>query len=104
MDYVFSYTNKLKTIGSSHTHYQGQVTIERVYDDQIIIDTFVTDGPYASAEDAEGRCYDWYRIRDHYRYQDKSTPKVERLEVEFADLQDMMIDTIYEQTLEELDI
>lgn len=34
---------------------------------------------YRMAEDAEGNCYDWYVIAEHYRYTDKTEPVKESL-------------------------
>lgn len=43
-----------------------------------------------SAEDAEGRCYDWYEIDRHYRMTDKTGPLAEQAAKTAAELQDAL--------------
>lgn len=75
MEYVFGTkegSEILKTKGSSHSFLSGFVEIERKYPDQTITDNFRIVKKYHSDEDAEGNCYDWYEIDNHYRAVDKS--------------------------------
>ena len=63
----------LKTVGEEHSAYTGYVEIRRSYDDCVIVDRFRIVEHYQAAE-AEGLCYDWYTIDQHYRYIDASGP------------------------------
>lgn len=63
----------LKTVGEEHSAYAGYVEIRRSYDDCVIVDRFRIVEHYRAAE-AEGLCYDWYTIDQHYRYIDTSGP------------------------------
>lgn len=63
----------LKTVGKEHSAYTGYVEIRRSYDDCVIVDRFRIVEHYQAAE-AEGLCYDWYTIDQHYRYIDTSGP------------------------------
>ena len=63
----------LKTVGKEHSAYTGYVEIRRSYDDCVIVDRFHIVEHYQAAE-AEGLCYDWYTIDQHYRYIDTSGP------------------------------
>lgn len=76
MDYIFG-QNTVKTVGDSHSDLQGFCSIMREYPDQNITDNFTVVKKIKSDEDAEGKCYDWYEIAEHYRYTDrtKSIPK-----------------------------
>ena len=81
MEYVFGFVERngvtvenLKTIGEAHSDLKGFVTTTREYTDRTITDRFRVLEKYRSDKDAEGNCYDWYVIADHYRYEDKFTP------------------------------
>lgn len=63
----------LKTVGEEHSAYTGYVEIRRSYDDCVIVDRFRVVEHYQAAE-AEGLCYDWYTIDQHYRYIDGTGP------------------------------
>lgn len=65
----------LRTKSDTHTNLSGWNTIERKYPDQIVTDRFFVTRKYATKEDADGNCYDWYEIASHYRECDK-TPVV----------------------------
>lgn len=43
-----------------------------------------------SAEDAEGRCYDWYEIDRHYRMTDKTGPVAKQAAKAAAEMQDAL--------------
>lgn len=81
MDYIFGYvqrdsviTENLKTVGDAHTHLSGFIQTVREYPDATITDVCRIIEHYHSEEDAEGRCYDWYTISDHWRNVDKFAP------------------------------
>lgn len=81
MDYVFgpeyfdgADIETVKTVGSEHTDLTGTVTVVRKYTDSDITDTFKVVRKIRTAEDVEGRRYDWYEIRGHYRYIDYYNP------------------------------
>lgn len=91
MDYVFGTkggAEVLKTIGGAHTSLTGYHQLEREYPDQTITDSFRVVRKLRSAEDAEGRCYDWYEIDHHYRMTDKTGPLAERTAKAATELQD----------------
>lgn len=70
MDYIFG-QNTVKTVGDFHSDLQGFCSIMREYPDQNITDNFTVVEKVKSDEDSEGKCYDWYTIKDHYRYVEK---------------------------------
>ena len=81
MDYIFGTVTRngvtvenLKTVGDAHTDLDGYVQTVREYADSTITDRFRVVEKYRSDDDAEGNCYDWYVIDQHYRYEDKYTP------------------------------
>jgi hypothetical protein len=81
MDYIFGVVERngvtvenLKTVGQSHTNLGGFTQTVREYTDSTITDRFRVVEKYRSEEDAEGNCYDWYLIDQHYRYMDKTNP------------------------------
>lgn len=87
MEYVFGsrehggvINEVLKTIGTEHSNLSGQVIIKREYVDSHITDSFIVMEHYASKEDPSGQCYDWYTINNHYRYEDKYTPNIAKIE------------------------
>lgn len=71
MDYIFG-QDTLKTVGDSHSGLSGFCSIIREYPDQNITDNFTVVDKIKSDEDSEGKCYDWYLIKEHYRYTDKT--------------------------------
>lgn len=104
MEYVFGSRTHggvvediLKTKGDKHTNLSGNVEIERKYDDCIITDSCVVIEKYQSKKDKAGNCYDWYVIGNHYRYIDKYTPNIgkveERLDGEIADTNSGLMET-----------
>ena len=93
MEYVFGTQGEievLKTKGDSHTDLTGYHQLEREYPDQTITDSFRVVRKLRSAEDAEGRCYDWYEIDRHYRMTDKTGPLAEQAAKTAAELQDAL--------------
>lgn len=94
MEYIFGTIRKrkkdldiLKTIGSYHTALEGKHIIERKYPDSIITDTFEIEEHYLSKDGADGKCYDWYILKDHSRYIDYFTPLKEQITEGIADSQ-----------------
>ena len=101
MEYIFGHSKQkgrllpiLKTVGSSHTNFTGANQVRREYADCIIVDEFTVVEKYLWQEDSEGRCYDYYEIKDHSRYIDYFTPRAPELEedsqgvLDLADLVD----------------
>lgn len=84
MEYIFGKSEVhgecLKTIDDKHSNLSGNNIVERTYSDAIITDTFDVVEKYQSKIDAEGKCYDWYAIVNHYRYIDKYTPNIVKVE------------------------
>ena len=78
MEYIFGSVRRngvlvenLKTVGNAHTDYNGYVsTRTELEDGTVILDRCRVVEHYHSEEDADGKCYDWYVIDSHYRYQD----------------------------------
>ena len=73
MDYVFG-ENILKTIDTRHSDLEGLQEVERQYPGETILDHFVVVVKIKSEEDPSWKCYDWYLIKDHYRYSDTTPP------------------------------
>lgn len=93
MDYVFGTeggAEVLKTVGNAHTGLNGYHQLEREYPDQAITDSFRVVRKLRSAEDAEGRCYDWYEIDHHYRMADKTGPLAEQMVKTAAEIEDAL--------------
>ena len=93
MDYVFGTkggAEVLKTVGDAHTGLTGYHQLEREYPDQTITDSFRVIRKLRSAEDAEGRCYDWYEIDRHYRMTDKTGPLAEQAAKTAAEMEDAL--------------
>ena len=87
MEYIFGTIRRkgqlidgLKTVGSTHTNLIGHHQVVREYSDSIITDTFDVKEHYLSKVDESGKCYDWYSLENHYRYIDKYTPNIPRVE------------------------
>lgn len=108
MEYTFgSRTNgkltecTLRTKGDSHTDLRGRVEVVRAYNDAKIYDSFTVRDKYASKEDTEGNCYDWYIVADHSRYVDRYEPGIvkveERINEDISQATDGLMET-YELT------
>lgn len=113
MEYVFGRNESgleiLKTIGEKHTEFKDDVTVVREYSDNHFTDSFTIVEKYKSAENAEGVCYDWYVIKDHYRYGDKFTPNIPKYEqmitdLEIAQIENEQISTDHEIAILELQL
>lgn len=109
MEYVFGRVRRngtevenVKTVGDEHSDLKGAVSVTREYADSHITDAFVVMERYRSDEDSDGKCYDWYIIGSHYRYEDKFTPGIGKTEVEITDLEIGQIEQ--EQVLTDHDI
>lgn len=115
MEYVFGTKGDvevLKTKGDAHTDLTGFHQLVREYPDQTITDHFRIVRKLDSQEDAEGGCYDWYEIDQHYRVTDKSGPLVQKIAENAAAAEDAMCEldagideriTAVEEALCELD-
>ena len=105
MDYVFGTKGSgetLKTRGDSHSDLKGFVQLTREYPDQVITDRFNVVRKYQSEDDAGGFKYDWYEIKDHYRYTDKFTPGIVATEQEVTDHDLAILEA--EQAITDLDL
>ena len=96
MEYIFGNIKRhgrlihiLKTVGPNHTDLTGSTQIKREYPDSIIVDDFTIVEKYLTQEDSEGRCYDYYEIKDHNRYIDYFTPRSYELEEDSQGLLDI---------------
>lgn len=95
MEYIFGteyhhgkLVDVLKVVSDSSTNMSGNYTIERKYADNNITDTFVIVEKLREADNAENH-YDWYEIRDHYRFFDKFTPRSNELDENSAGILDL---------------
>ena len=109
MDYIFGVVEcngvtveNLKTVGQTHTNISGFTQTVREYADSTITDRFRITEKYRSDEDAEGNCYDWYVISDHYRYVDKTEAVKTQLGAELLDSYDLQADHEYRLCMLEL--
>lgn len=112
MEYIFGTTRRhgtdydgLKTINSSHTSLKGEVSVERIFPDSIITDTFIIVEKFMAKEDSEGNCYDWYIIKDHYRYIDKYSPAANRIDDDISEIQNAICEqsTLLESALADVE-
>lgn len=94
MDYIFGYEyldgveeEVVKTVSREHSDLNGRLTVNREFDDSVITDSFGIVRKYRASEDEEGRYYDWYVIKDHFRYEDRFTPGIKATEQEITDLE-----------------
>lgn len=95
MEYVFGTKEDaeiLKTKGVLHSSLTGYHEVVREYPDQTITDKFRIVKKYQSSKDAEGNCYDWYIIDNHYRFTDKWTPSKAAIEGEIGENQNAIFD------------
>lgn len=99
MEYIFGIIHKrgkdihiLKTVGSEHTYFVGAHSIERRYSDSIITDNFIVVEKYLSKDGADGKCYDWYELKEHSRYIDYFTPMKEQITTDINDSQNALCD------------
>lgn len=94
MNYIFGQINDtdiLKTVGEHHTDLTGRQTIRREYPDRVIEDVFTVVDHYASKE-ANGQCYDWYHITEHYRDTDRFMPQKLAIDDAVTGIEDAMIE------------
>ena len=99
MEYVFG-VDTLKTIDSRHSELEGLQEVERKFPGETVVDRFVVTEKINSAEDPAGNCYDWYAIREHTRYVDRTPPLRDAL----ADQDAMAVDYEYRLTMMELGV
>lgn len=94
MDYIFGTIRRggmivenVKTVGTEHSDLKGSVSVTRKYSDNHITDNFTVWEKYRSETDEEGRCYDWYVISNHFRYEDRFTPGIGATDKKIADIE-----------------
>lgn len=111
MEYIFGIIHKrgkdihiLKTVGSEHTNYVGAHSIERRYSDSIITDNFIVVEKYLSKDGADGKCYDWYELKEHSRYIDYFTPLKEEIQIGISDSQNATCELSEEMDIEMSDL
>lgn len=99
MEYIFGQVKRkgriidvLKTVGETHTDLKDNHIIERKYSDSIITDGFYVVDHYLSKDGADGKCYDWYELANHYRYIDYFTPQKAQIEGDIKDTQDALLE------------
>ena len=109
MEYIFGIVERngvtvenLKTVGQTHTNLGGFTQTVREYTDSTITDRFRITEKYRSDEDADGNCYDWYLIDEHYRYVDKTEAVKTQLGAELLDSYDLQADQEYRLCMLEL--
>ena len=109
MEYIFGVAERngvtvenLKTVGQTHTNLGGFTQTVREYTDSTITDRFRIVEQYRSDEDAEGNCYYWYVISEHYRYVDKTEAVKTQLGAELLDSYDLQADHEYRLCMMEL--
>lgn len=87
MDYIYGISTRngvlcenLKTVGTEHSNLSGYISTVRDFSDGTKIeDRCLIVEKYASKQ-VNGICYDWYRIKDHYR--DTDTTQKAKAEVD----------------------
>lgn len=112
MEYIFGTIKRkgqlidgLKTVGPMHTDLTGHNQIVREYSDSIITDNFDVKEHYLSKKDASGKCYDWYSLENHYRYIDKYTPNIPRVEDRINDTENALCEAteVYDTSISDLE-
>ena len=108
MQYIFGTVRRkgeifdnVKTVGETHSDLSGKVSVTQKYSDCDYTDVFDVVEKYHSDENSEN-CYDWYVIKNHYRYIDKFTPGIKDTEQTITDLE--IENMINEQALTDHDI
>lgn len=108
MQYVFGRVTRngigydnVKTVGEEHSDLSGSVSVTRKFADSHITDNFEVAEKYRS-EEADGLCYDWYTIVNHYRYIDMFTPGIVETEREITEQELALIEA--EQEITDLDL
>lgn len=99
MEYVFGEVTRgdivregLKTKGDTHSDLSGIVNLKREFSDSIIYDTFKIVEKYKSQIDETGKCYDYYIIADHYRYEDRYTPNIGKVQESIDETQNGLME------------
>lgn len=112
MEYIFGTIKRkgqlidgLKTVGPMHTDLTGHNQVVREYSDSIITDTFDVKEHYLSKKDESGKCYDWYSLENHYRYIDKYTPNIPRVEDRINDTENALCEAteVYDTSISDLE-
>lgn len=69
----------LKTVGSEHTELEGYIESRQEFDDGVVITDRCKIEEHYHSEDADGVCYDWYIISNHYRQVDRSVAELQAM-------------------------
>lgn len=91
MQYIYGISQRfgtlcenLKTVGAEHTDFSGYIqTVTELGDGTKITDRCRIIEKYASKE-ANGLCYDWYLIDNHYRTEDTTAKAQKSIEAVMA--------------------
>lgn len=109
MEYVFGSVRRngvevetVKTVGETHSDLTGVVSVTQKYADSHITDNFTVVEKYRSENGADDKCYDWYVISGHYRYEDRFTPGIAATEQEITEHDLSLIEA--QQEITELDL
>lgn len=109
MEYIFGNVRRngvnlenLKTVGEEHSDLSGFVSITREYADSNITDNFTIAEKYRCIDGEDGKCYDWYVIENHSRYEDRFTPGIAVTEQEITEHDLSLIEA--QQEITELDL
>lgn len=109
MEYVFGTKETaegvveiLKTVGDTHSNLIGRQSVIREYTDKTYEDVFTVTRLYQTKEDIEGKCYDWYEIKDHFRTAERFT--AERAESMDQELEDHASKIDYIAMMTDVDI
>jgi len=76
----------VEVISDSHTDWEGFISVDRPFSDCDIRDSFEVVRRYRATTDQEGRCYDWYEIKNHSQSIDKSKKLQPATEQNTADI------------------
>lgn len=80
MEYIYGTDGDkhiLKTVGPTHTNFTGFLVTSRDSGGVQIVDKCKIVSHYKSAEDEEGKCYDWYEVADRDHYEDRTVAAAE---------------------------
>lgn len=109
MEYIFGNVRRngvnvenLKTVGEEHSSLTGNVSVTRTFADSYITDNFAVVEMYRSEDGEDGKCYDWYVISNHYRYEDRFTPGIIETEKEITEQELALMEA--EQEITALDL
>lgn len=77
MEYIYGTSTRngqlcenLKTVGVEHSDLSGYISTVREFSDGTKVEDHCRIVEKYASKEANGLCYDWYRIADHYRETD----------------------------------